>query len=802
MVEINYIGGGLWKRTAAFIADSLVALAIILVFWQLNLSIYSINLGGLIAVVYMLCKDGLLSGQSIGKKLLNLKTIKISNSQPARIWDSILRNCIFLIPGTELIAFFQIALAKGKNPDTRRVGDGLAKTMVVDLNEQIIAEGPKELSKKALEKTKKESRGNPLFEKIDELPGLTVFKIALKELNLIKSQKAGLLTALTLAVVVMATLALSFGGNNAITQVDVAIYAPKSVKDFNIDYFKQSLSKSGLVKMHNFNSKEKVLESIKKRESKVGIVVNNPESKFGKYVIDLYYDNSSISSSAIFFEVAKSQVQNIGYSMSQSLLKEIWGELGQINKDLGNEVSRIDDFILKLDESDRKLNQLEADLNELNIADAKGALSRQSEKISQFNEKIDEFDSELDGFLATIEDMNSKINATRTKVAAYKVKIAKSQGDIGYLSARLSSTRQTIEQSPEPARTELLGVVDDINAQINEVQTELSGVYTDLSGIEVDLAEFSAKINQPETGIRAKLQKNKQDIQALKTDISETQNDLNKMEVFVNKLDQTLSEVKTLIANSKEQKKEVGAKLKESKRMIGSFMDSLKELGRISPEFLADPLILNKIQVFKVERLGIAVPIALVLLLLLTTILLTGVSFVDERNQGAYSRMVLSTTPKSILFAGKILGQLIFALIQAAIIIALLLLLDNFTNYKITIAGSLIEVFLAIVLVSFAFINWGLLISNFTKNQGTTILMSLLFIIPMLFLSGVIMPLELMNPIIQGFAQVLPLTVSITMLSEVMVKGNTIGNLGFEAIVLLIPAFAILALTLLNKNLR
>jgi len=658
------------------------------------------------------------------------------------------------------------------------------------------------MSEKASQKSKSEKPESTLLEKIDELPGLTVFKIALKELNLIKSQKAGLLTALTLAVVVMATLALSFGGSNTISQVDVAIFAPKSVKDFNIDYFKQSLSKSGLVKMHNFDSKEKVLESIKKRESKVGIVVNNPESKFGKYVIDLYFDNSSISSSAIFFEVAKSQVQNIGYSMSQSLLREIWGELGQINNELGNEVSRIDDFIVKLDESDKKLNQLEADLNELNIADAKGALSRQSEKISQFNGKIGEFDSEIDGFLATLESINTKISATKTKVTGYKARIVKSQGDIGYLSARLSSTRQTIEQSPEPARTELLGVVDDINSQINEVQTELSSVYSDLSGIETDLTEFSAEINRPETGIKAKLQKNKQEIQALKTDISETQNDLNKMGAFVNKLDQTLSEVKNLIVNSKEQKKEVESKLKESKRMIGSFMNSLKELGRISPEFLADPLILNKIQVFKVERLGIAVPIALVLLLMLTTILLTGVSFVDERNQGAYSRMILSTTPKAILFAGKILGQLVFALIQAAIIIALLLLLDNFTSYKITIAGSLAEVFLAIVLVSFAFVNWGLLISNFTKNQGTTILMSLLFIIPMLFLSGVIMPLELMNPIIQGFAQLLPLTVSITMLSEVMVKGNTIGNLGFETIVLLIPAFAILALTLLNKNLR
>ncbi|MDI6601494.1 MAG: hypothetical protein QME46_06910 [Thermoanaerobacteraceae bacterium] len=52
--------------------------------------------GGLIGFLYMLLRDGLMDGQSIGKKLLGLKTM--TGFGPATYSDSARRNIIFAIP--------------------------------------------------------------------------------------------------------------------------------------------------------------------------------------------------------------------------------------------------------------------------------------------------------------------------------------------------------------------------------------------------------------------------------------------------------------------------------------------------------------------------------------------------------------------------------------------------------------------------------------------------------------------------------------------------------------------------------
>jgi len=649
------------------------------------------------------------------------------------------------------------------------------------------------------EKAKKQANGllAGIFDPLDAIPGIQVLKIALKELNLIKSQKAGLLTAFTLAVVVMGTLALAFGGNYTFNKVDVAIFAPKTIQDFDTADFMKSLKDSNMVNIHSYNSKEKVIDSIKRRESKVGIVINNPEPINKKYVIDLYYDNSSMMSSSIFFEVAKSQVQNISFSMSQKLLKDIWERLGEINSKLGTEVSRIDDFLARLDESGARLESLEQDLNALDIEDAKGALSRQGGKITEFGSKISEFEAELDSFTSTVNEIRQKATASREKIKSYRDEISATNSELDSYTAQLQQARDGLADVPAASAQ-----IDQAIASISGVKARLSSADSELAQTQQELLDLENQISEPESGVLAKLQKNRQELQAISVDIAGTRSDLNSMETFVQKLDDTMQEVKSLIATSKEQKADISEKLNESKAMINSFMESLGELSKVSPDFLADPLILNKIPVFNVEKLGVIAPIALVILLMLTTMLLTGVSFVDERNQGAYSRTLLSTTPKVFVFAGKILGQILFALMQAVIIIALLALVNQFTDIKVTIASGIVGTLLGICIISFAFICWGLLITNFTRNQGTTILISLLLIIPMLFLSGAIIPIELINPAIQSFSQMLPLTSAIIIVSEIMVKGTSLLGLIPEILILVVPAIAILAATIMNKKLK
>ena len=80
---------------------------------------------------------------------------------------------------------------------------------------------------------------------------------------------------------------------------------------------------------------------------------------------------------------------------------------------------------------------------------------------------------------------------------------------------------------------------------------------------------------------------------------------------------------------------------------------------------------------------------------------------------------------------------------------------------------------LAILLIGISFIALGLIIGSFTNNQSTAILLSLLLIIPMLFISGIIIPLDLMPPAISFISSFLPLTAANNLLVGVIVKSSS-----------------------------
>ncbi len=100
--------------------------------------------GGLIGFLYMLLKDGLMDGRSVGKKLLGLRTM--TGFGPATYGDSAKRNIIFAIPNLFMIIPFLGHVLCGlvdmiiwgveiyrvmTDPYGRRYGDEWAGTQVV-----------------------------------------------------------------------------------------------------------------------------------------------------------------------------------------------------------------------------------------------------------------------------------------------------------------------------------------------------------------------------------------------------------------------------------------------------------------------------------------------------------------------------------------------------------------------------------------------------------------------------------------------------------------------------------------------
>ncbi len=120
-------------------------------------------LGAIASTIYLLFKDGLFEGQSLGKRVMKLQVVD-GAGKPADYRVSVQRNIIFAIPAAIMIVpilgwviaplvglvVLIIELVKVLNdPKGRRVGDQWADTQVVMLDDVLTADdltaGPAEL---------------------------------------------------------------------------------------------------------------------------------------------------------------------------------------------------------------------------------------------------------------------------------------------------------------------------------------------------------------------------------------------------------------------------------------------------------------------------------------------------------------------------------------------------------------------------------------------------------------------------------------------------------------------------------
>ena len=131
------------KRIIAYILD-IVIITVILVAVYIGIMILGVILGyvsqtlqgftmllmipaAFLPLVYLLIRDGLGSGRSLGKKFMKLKVEKEGGAK-CGIVDSVLRNIVAMVPVIGIIDVIMPFI----DADGKRIGDKIAKTQVVE----------------------------------------------------------------------------------------------------------------------------------------------------------------------------------------------------------------------------------------------------------------------------------------------------------------------------------------------------------------------------------------------------------------------------------------------------------------------------------------------------------------------------------------------------------------------------------------------------------------------------------------------------------------------------------------------
>lgn len=115
------------KRCLAAAIDAALCITCVLFFLRTGNAIF-LPFGA----AYVLLRDGMFKGQSVGKFIAGLVVINLETGQPCSYGRSAARNLMFLIPGANITAAVFETAALARDPKGHRLGDKIARTQVVE----------------------------------------------------------------------------------------------------------------------------------------------------------------------------------------------------------------------------------------------------------------------------------------------------------------------------------------------------------------------------------------------------------------------------------------------------------------------------------------------------------------------------------------------------------------------------------------------------------------------------------------------------------------------------------------------
>ena len=151
---------------------------------------------------------------------------------------------------------------------------------------------------------------------------------------------------------------------------------------------------------------------------------------------------------------------------------------------------------------------------------------------------------------------------------------------------------------------------------------------------------------------------------------------------------------------------------------------------------------------------------------------------------------LIINTPVSTaqLMVGKVIPYIVVGLVQVALIVKV-----GQWLFKVPVAGSMVDLYLAACVFIAANLALGLLISTFVKTQFQAIQITIFFIMPSILLSGFVFPFEGMPRLIQYVGEAIPNTHFIRLIRGIMLRDASLSQLSHELWIL--AGFTAVAMT-------
>lgn len=192
------------------------------------------------------------------------------------------------------------------------------------------------------------------------------------------------------------------------------------------------------------------------------------------------------------------------------------------------------------------------------------------------------------------------------------------------------------------------------------------------------------------------------------------------------------------------------------------------------------------------------VPGVMTIILMLVSAMMTSISITREKEMGTMEVLMVSPLKPLPILLGKVIPYLFLSFFNIVFILSL-----GVFVFGMPIKGSLILLFFECSLFVVTALSIGILISTVAKTQQTAMMMSMMgLMLPTIMLSGYIFPIESMPKVLQIISNIIPARWFISIIKDVMLKGNGIYFVWKETLILAGMAFFFLFVSARKFKLR
>jgi ABC-2 type transport system permease protein len=186
------------------------------------------------------------------------------------------------------------------------------------------------------------------------------------------------------------------------------------------------------------------------------------------------------------------------------------------------------------------------------------------------------------------------------------------------------------------------------------------------------------------------------------------------------------------------------------------------------------------------------------LLLLVVTSNLSSMAIVREREIGTLEQLNVTPLGRLELILGKLLPYGVIGLIDVLIVLVVIVFW-----FEVPLRGSFWLLFAMSLIYLLTTLGLGLFISTISHTQQQAMMTStFFFLIPMMYLSGFVFPIENMPAVIQPITYLIPLRYFVVILRGIFLKGVGLETLWPQALALFAWGTVILGLAVMRSSKR